>query len=234
MTNAPNHSTQPDPETAPVIALIRVSTDRQAESGLGLDGQRAAIAGFCAERGLHVARWVTEDGVSGGAELADRPGLLDALASVSELGAAHIVVACHDRLARSVLTAELVHAELARLGASVLSADGSGNEQTAEAELMRRIVGAMAAYERAKIALRTRAALQAKRKRGEALGPAPYGNRPGEAQAQLRLRSLLDAGGRSYVQIAKVMAAEGYVTRHGRPVGKPWVVRAVRRLHPGK
>ena len=40
---------------APIIAYIRVSTDKQGKSGLGLEAQRDAIARFAASESLEAA-----------------------------------------------------------------------------------------------------------------------------------------------------------------------------------
>jgi DNA invertase Pin-like site-specific DNA recombinase len=206
------------------VALLRVSTSRQAESGLGLEGQRAAIEAFALTKGITVVEWFTEEGVSGGAEFADRDGLIDAMAACKQHGAAHLVVACQDRLARSVLTSEIVKHDLAKHGASVLSADGSGNEGTAEAKLIATILSAVGEYERAQIAKRVRAAAKAKRARGGRLGPKPFGGYDGEGQALTRCRELA-LGGLSQGQVAEALTAEGYRSRRGKPIDQSWVSR---------
>lgn len=218
---------------APIaVALIRVSTTDQADSRLGLEGQRAAIEAFALAQGLTVVQWIAETG-SGGTPLADRPGLLDALGAVADHGAAHLLVSCHDRLARSVLTAELVHSELSRSGATLLSADGAGNDQSAESRMIRTILGAVAEFERAKIALRTRAALRAKRGRGDKLGPAFLGSGPeSERRALDRLAALVERGDLTQDALAALLAREGFTTRRGRPVDRAWVARALRQASP--
>ncbi len=42
------------------ISYIQVSSEEQADSGLGLEAQRQSIAAFCAMKGLHLAE-VFED-----------------------------------------------------------------------------------------------------------------------------------------------------------------------------
>jgi DNA invertase Pin-like site-specific DNA recombinase len=37
------------------ISYIRVSSDEQADSGLGLEAQRQRIAAYCTMKGLHLA-----------------------------------------------------------------------------------------------------------------------------------------------------------------------------------
>jgi DNA invertase Pin-like site-specific DNA recombinase len=209
---------------ARVVALTRVSTNRQAESGLGLEGQRLAIADYARRSGFEIVEEFIEDGVSGGAEFADRPVLLDALAAVKAHGAAHLIVSCHDRLARSVLTFELIKAELARVGATLISADGSGNENTAEARLIATILAAVAEFDRAKVAMRVRAAARAKRARGERLGPKPFGSSTGEAIALARCKQLA-ADGLSQSQIAQALSDEGYRSRRGKRIDQSWVSR---------
>jgi DNA invertase Pin-like site-specific DNA recombinase len=78
------------------VAYYRVSTDRQGQSGLGLEAQRAAVAGFVGARGL--AAEFTE--VEGGGR-ADRPELAAALALCRRTRAV-LVIAKLDRLARNV------------------------------------------------------------------------------------------------------------------------------------
>ncbi len=55
------------------------------------------------------------------------------------------------------------------------AAEGGTNSDEPTAILMRRIVDSFAEYERKVIAARTKAALQAKRARGERVGSVPFG-----------------------------------------------------------
>ena len=114
-------------------------------------------------------------GVSGGAEIDKRPGLIAALEALRTERAGILVVAKRDRLARDVLVAAMVERLCQREGARIQSADGTGNGDSPEAKLLRTMIDAFAAYERALIRARTRAALAAKKARGERVGGVPYG-----------------------------------------------------------
>ena len=48
------------------LGYVRVSTDEQAASGLGLADQRAHIEAYATMRGLMLADIVADEGVSGG------------------------------------------------------------------------------------------------------------------------------------------------------------------------
>ena len=80
------------------IAYLRVSTQRQDASGLGIEAQRAAVETFCRDRGYHVAEEFVE--IESGRRNA-RPGLRDALNRANALRAL-LVIAKLDRLARDV------------------------------------------------------------------------------------------------------------------------------------
>jgi site-specific DNA recombinase len=156
------------------VAYIRVSTDEQR---LGPEAQRAAIEAWAAREGIQVAAWRIDQGVSGGSDLGDRPGLVAALGELRALGAGLLVVAKRDRLARDVYVASTIERAVAQGGARVTSADGTANGDTPADAFMRTVIDGAAAYERALIRARTKAALAAKRARGERSGEVPYGMR---------------------------------------------------------
>jgi DNA invertase Pin-like site-specific DNA recombinase len=87
------------------------------------------------------------------------------------------LVAKRDRLGRYVIAVAMIERLVTKSGARVVSAAGEGTDSDDPAALlMRRLIDSFAEYERALIAARTRAALAAKRRRGERVsGIIPFG-----------------------------------------------------------
>ena len=129
-----------------------------------------------------------EDALSGGLPLAKRTTLLDALAALARGDV--LLVAKRDRLSRGdMMTTAMIEAAVKRAGARIVSAAGEGTESDDPASvLMRRIVDAFGEYERLLIKARTRAALKAKKARGERYGQVPYGRPPGRRRHPPRAR----------------------------------------------
>lgn len=152
------------------MALVRVSTEEQGRSGLGIEAQSSSIEEFCSRKGIELLCMYREH-VSGSAQLEDRAGLLSALAFASMQDAV-LVVAKRDRLSRDPFVSMLVERQC-----RVLSADGTADGDDPAAVFQRRILDAVAELERRMIAARTKAALQAKKERGEKTGRPPYGFR---------------------------------------------------------
>lgn len=205
------------------VGYVRVSTDEQS---LGPAAQRAALERWASSSGVRLVAVFEDVGVSGGAALDARPGLLEALDALAEHGAGALVVAKRDRLARDPMVAAMIEAAAKRSGAAVLSAAGEGNGDDPTAILMRRIVDAFAEYERLLIRSRTRAALGVKRSRGERVGEIPYGKRlaadgthleehPAESRVLVLVRALR-AEGLSLRAIAERLNAEGVAARGAR------------------
>ncbi len=207
--------------TTRAIAYLRVSTDDQ---NLGPEAQRSAIEAWAAAEGLTVAAWHVDHGVSGAAPLDARPGLL---AAVGALQTGDVLVAAkRDRFARDVVVAATVERVAAKAGATVATADGMSAEDSPEGALLRTMVDAFAAYERAVIAARTRSALAVKRSRGERVGSVPLGYRlgadgvrleadAGEQRTAARARQLRE-GGLSLRRVAEALNVEGYPCRGAR------------------
>jgi DNA invertase Pin-like site-specific DNA recombinase len=137
------------------VAYYRVSTDRQGQSGLGLDAQRSAVAGFVGARALVAEFTEIESG-----KRADRPQLATAL-ELCRRHRAMLVIAKLDRLARNVAFI----ANLMESGVEFTAVDmPSANKLTLH------ILAAVAEHEREMISARTKAALAAARARGVRLG----------------------------------------------------------------
>src|SRR5678816_2395195 len=92
------------PTTSPAVAVayLRVSTEDQ---NLGPAAQRATITAWAARQGVQVAAWFTDQGVSGGKPVEDRPALLAALEALRVHGAGLLVAGKRDRIARDVVVA---------------------------------------------------------------------------------------------------------------------------------
>ena len=159
-----------------LAAVLRVSTSKQVDSGLGLEAQREAVAAFAKREGFSIVSEWSDEGVSGTACMDKRPGLSGAVAAVLSGEADFIVVAKMDRLSRDPLCQMTIERLLAKKDSRVLSAAGEGTEDDSPAAvLMRRILAAVSENEKALVSVRTKAALAQKKARGERLGRPPFG-----------------------------------------------------------
>lgn len=224
-----------------VVAYLRVSTDRQAERGYGLQVQERAVRAWARSGGHRVVAVYTDAGVAGSNGLGSRVALADAMEAIRSGRAAGIVVARLDRLARDLIVQEQVLAEVRRIGGDVLTtAAGEAHYLTDDPDdpsrkLIRQVLGAVSEYERSMVALRLRAGRRRKAERGGfAYGSPPYGSRveggvlvsDDEQQRALRRIAGLRAEGRSFREIADVLTAEGHRPRRS----DRWHPESLRRI----
>jgi DNA invertase Pin-like site-specific DNA recombinase len=156
------------------VIYTRCSSDEQAASGLGIEAQVEAARRWAAQHGYEAAGPFVDDGVGGATGLDRRPQLLEAIAGLSKGDV--LLVAKRDRLGRDPLIVAMIESAVARKGCRIISAAGEGTEGDDPSNvLMRRMIDAFAEYERLIIKARTRAALGAKRRRGERYSPTPFG-----------------------------------------------------------
>lgn len=206
------------------VSYLRVSTQRQGQSGLGLEAQREIIEN--AMRGeTQTAEFVEVE--SGRKTATQRPRLRAALACCEATGAT-LVVAKLDRLARNVAFL----ANVLESNVNVFFCDFP----TAN-KMMLHVLGAIAQYEAELISQRTRAALNAKKARGEQLGNREALERTRdvatansararherattstEHRKRAAMASSLRATGMSLRAIASTMTANGFTSATGKPL----------------
>jgi DNA invertase Pin-like site-specific DNA recombinase len=217
------------------IAYLRVSTEDQ---NLGPEAQRAAIEKWAASEDVEIAEVFQDHGVSGGAPVDKRPGLLSAIEALNKKGPTLLVVAKRDRLARDLYACAMIEHLVEKKKGQIRSADGSGNGDSPEDHLMKGIKDLFAQHERIVIKARTRAALAVKRARGEKTGGTrPYGYRvidgavktleedPDEQRAVELIAELRDRG-YSLRKIAAELNTRGIPST----TGGAWIHTAVKKV----
>jgi len=200
--------------TTKYIAYYRVSTDKQGQSGLGLEAQQAAVASY---RDSIIAEFTEIE--SG--KVDQRPQLMLALEQCRKHNAA-ILIAKIDRLSRDA--AFLL--ALRKAGVDIVAAD-----MPHAGTLEFGIRAVVAQHEREEIARRTKAALAAAKARGVRLG-SPNPSAGGAVTAQAAddyaanvapiVRSIVaKMGAASLRAIAKQLQAESVQTPRGGTTWSP-------------
>jgi DNA invertase Pin-like site-specific DNA recombinase len=204
----------------PLIGYVRVSTGKQAKSGLGKAAQVTAIQRFADAEGFEVIGWREETETGKGHDALERRPQLAAALRDARRAKAMVCVAKLCRLSRDVafvsgLMAQRVSFVVAELGKDV-------------DPFMLHVYAALAEKERSMIAMRTREALQAKKASGAKLG----GPRLAEARVAAKAAKKADAdrfasnilpnieavrkaGAKTLREIADALNARGIHTANG-------------------
>ena len=199
---------------AKFVAYYRVSTDRQGQSGLGLDAQREAVARHIGQAELVAEFTEVESGRKN-----DRAQLAHAL-SLAKRTKATLVIAKLDRLARNVHFVT----GLLESGVSFVCADMPEADRT-----FLQMMAVFAEWEARKISERTKAALAQVKAQGRTLGsPTPeIGSAAGVAKIQAKadayaervgpvVRDIIKRSGASTLRdIAGVLTARNIETPRG-------------------
>lgn len=215
-------ATPETPERIRCIGYVRVSTEEQATSRAGLDGQRATIIAEVERRGWELVEMIEDAGYS--AKNLDRPGIQRALSMLQGRGrqADALMVAKLDRLSRSMPQASELLERSKHKGWSLVMLDVAIDTTTPAGEVMAHVLMAFAQYDRRLIGERTKTALAMKRAQGVRLG---------------RRRELPDdvvmwivgqqQAGASLAAIARALNDRSEPTAHGGAKWYPSTVRAV-------
>ena len=200
---------------------MRVSTDEQGESGLGLESQRAAIRHECSRRGWDLVDIFEDSGASGKA-LTGRPALRAALLTLQKGQASGIVVSKLDRLSRSLLDfAHLLH-KAQREQWNLVALDLGVDLSTPAGEFLASVMSACAQWEARVIGQRTKEALAVKKSQGYRLGRPPSIS-DAVAQRILRMR----ARGVGLQEICERLNMDRVPTPRGGKAWRPSSIQSV-------
>jgi DNA invertase Pin-like site-specific DNA recombinase len=198
------------------VAYLRVSTDKQGLSGLGLEAQREAVARYVAANGVElVGEYIEVETGKGANALAKRPKLVAALADAKKAKAG-LIIAKLDRLARNVhFISGLMETGVEFAVADMPNAD----------RFQLHLYAALAEKEAEVISQRTKAALAAAKERGTELGKnGKVLAAANKAEAMDRLEPIaadilaLRAAGLSTRKMVEALNARGIAS----PAGGKW------------
>ena len=208
------------------VAYTRVSTAKQGKSGLGLEGQQAALARFAEAEGFELIQTFEEVETGKGADALDKRPQLAAAMELAHKHKAPIIVAKLDRLSRDVHFISGLMSHRTPFIVAELGADAD--------PFMLHLYAALAEKERRLISQRTKDALAALKAQGKKLG----GLRPKTVEAMSaaneRAESLRPVLTELEGMSARAIAAELNARSVPTPNGGPWhattVIRVQNRL----
>jgi len=202
------------------ISYVRVSTEEQATSGLGLEAQTSTVRKAVDARDWTIVASLADEGASG--KNTRRKALTEALTMLDAGEADVLVVAKLDRLSRSSLDFGRMMERAQKRGWSIVALDVDVDTTTPMGELVANIMISVAQFDRKRIAENTAAALQAKKARGARLG------RPVAIPDTVRDRIVDErAAGLSLQAIANGLTADCVPTARGGKWYSSTVVRVL-------
>jgi DNA invertase Pin-like site-specific DNA recombinase len=215
------------------LSYLRVSSRHQID-GDGFARQRQAITEYLTTHNAeHLGEFV-EEGISGTADLINRPALTRLTTYILEHGNIDtVIVEKSDRLSRDLINGELLIRQFSEMGIRVIEAEG-GNDLTAgtdnpTATLIRQVLAAVAQFEKSSVVSKLRQARNRKRaERGKCEGRKAVGEMAGEQVVVDRIWRLREEG-LTTRQIAGALDAEGITTRGGGKWSHSVVARVVSR-----
>lgn len=229
------------PMTRVTVGYVRVSTEGQAEHGLGLDTQRARIQAYGQSQGWTLTT-IYKDAAQSGADL-KRDALLQLLAQVRAGQVERVVVYKLDRLSRRLLhLKQLVDDEFIPHHTALVSVTEPINTETPAGRLFFNLLGSFAEFEREVITERMDSGRRTRAAHGrKAQGYAPLGyvGIPKlDAQGKRNVEIAVDPDGAALVQrmfrdylrygslgkLADTLNTEGILS----PDGKSWTRATLR------
>lgn len=215
-----------------VVAYVRVSTDRQGRSGLGLAAQQEAIKRFVIAEGFQISALFSETETGKGADALERRPQLAAALAAARKARCPVLVAKLDRLSRDVAFISGLMAQRVPFIVAELGADTD--------PFVLHLYAALAEKERAMISARTKAALAQKKAQGVRLGNPTNLSEAGAKGRATRQQAAADFA-TNVLPVIEAIRAAGVITLRGivdalnvrgvrTSTGGAWHVTSLRRV----
>jgi site-specific DNA recombinase len=164
-------------KTMRIAAYVRVSTEDQAESGLGMEAQRTRCRALCQVKGWPEPVIYEDDGISGTKPISKRPGLKQLVEDAKAGKIDAVVIPSLDRLGRRmIIVINLIEELCFNQEIALVSCKESFDTSTPQGTFVMHMFVAMAQLERDLISQRTTDALAERDKQdGEHGGGVPFG-----------------------------------------------------------
>ncbi|MEX3644342.1 recombinase family protein [Mycolicibacterium porcinum] len=199
------------------IGYIRVSTNRQAENGYGLEAQREQIQRFCDTNGLQLIALIPD--VMSGKRSDKLYGRIAAITAIRTGMANVLVVNTLDRSSRSMADGAKLVADAKTEGWRIVGLDGTDSNTVSQLTAHARLL--VAEEERELISKRTKQGLIKARQAGKQLGkPSTIDRNTVQRIIELRL------AGKGTKAIANALTESGVAA----PKGGAWSYSTVRRV----
>lgn len=203
---------------------IRVSTDKQAESGLSLEAQKVKVEAMATVQGVELADIIVD---TESAKSLSRPGMARLLAMIDGGQVATVIIAKLDRLTRSVKDLAILIERFEKKGVNLVSVADSLDTKTAAGRLVINIMASVSQWEREAIGERTKDAMTVLKANGSRVGTIPFGYMLAAdgihleechvEQAIIAKIKELRGEGFSLREIADELNSQGITTRKGSP-----------------
>lgn len=210
-----------------LIAYLRVSTEEQADSGLGLEAQRHNTHAWADLYGSTIVA-TYQDVCSGSVRPEDRPGWQAVLAELASQQAQGVIFLRLDRVGRNVSDIAGI-VDTLRKDQHFISVKEQFDTNSPAGKMMLHVLAAVAQFERDTIRARTIEAMAAKKLRGEQIGRTPIIQKEAVAMAETLYYNGTTKP--TWQQVADELAGHGFVNPgNNQPYHPVTVMRAVARL----
>lgn len=203
------------------IGYVRVSTEKQVETGVSLEAQINKIKGWASLNDYELIHIYKDEGISG-SSLSKRDGITEALSTVKK-GMAFICYSL-SRISRDTVDTIKISREIEKRGADLVSLSEKIDTTGASGKMIFNLFAVLNQFERDQISERTKVVMEYKKFKNQAYSPIPYGYTRkedmlviNEIEAEnIRKMRKMYSDGKGYAAIAKILNSQNIPTKKGK------------------